>query len=92
MLKNHTILGLLILVLLTTLAVRSSEYAAIDLSGFRDGIKHWNDKFGRDRDDDRLALAQILKIAENVLVCEDGSVQLTNPESFQSADSQGGGA
>jgi PelA/Pel-15E family pectate lyase len=72
--KHRMIFGPLILVLLTTSAVRSSEHDAIDLSGFRDGIKHWNDKFGRDRDDARLAPDQILKIAENVLTyqVEDG--------------------
>lgn len=45
----------------------AAEYAPIDLSGFRDGAKHWNDKYGRDRQDDRFAPDEIIHIAENIL-------------------------
>ncbi|HAA73962.1 TPA: pectate lyase [Candidatus Latescibacteria bacterium] len=49
-------------------------YEAIDLSGFRDGIKHWNDKYGRDRADERYAPDQVVQIADNILTyqLEDG--------------------
>ena len=36
-------------------------YDSIDLSGFRDGIKHWNDKYGRDHGDVRLESTQIVE-------------------------------
>ena len=46
---------------------QASEYEPIDLRGFRDGIKHWNDKYGRDRVDQRYAPNQIVEIADNIL-------------------------
>lgn len=50
-----------------TSELKCESYQAIDLSGFRDGIKHWNDKYGRDRVDERLAPHQIVEIADNIL-------------------------
>ena len=59
------------MLLLGCVFVSSSAHAAddevIDLAGFRDGIKHWNDKFGRDRDDSRLDPGQIVAVADNIL-------------------------
>ena len=48
-------------------SVVAETYTPIDLSGFRDGIKHWNDKFGRDRQDERFAPEDIVQIADNIL-------------------------
>jgi PelA/Pel-15E family pectate lyase len=45
----------------------AQPYEPIDLSAFRDGIKHWNDKYGRDRRDERFAPSQIVEIADNIL-------------------------
>ena len=42
-------------------------YAPIDLSLFRDGISHWQKRYGRDRNDARYDPAQIVHIAENLL-------------------------
>ena len=73
----------------TVSPVAAAEYAPIDLSGFRDGAKHWNDKYGRDREDDRFAPEEIINIAENILTYQlpDGGwpknldPQLNAPES-----------
>lgn len=51
-------------------SVIAADYEAIDLSGFRDGIKHWNDKYGRDRKDAVCAPHQIIEIADNILTCQ----------------------
>lgn len=45
----------------------AAEHEPIDLSGFHDGIKHWNDKYGRDRQDERYAPHQVIDIADNIL-------------------------
>ncbi|MEZ6152240.1 MAG: pectate lyase [Pirellulaceae bacterium] len=39
----------------------------IDLSGFQDIIKHWNDKYGRDRDDLSLDSSQFVEIADRIV-------------------------
>lgn len=59
---------------MTVTGTADEQWEAIDLSGFRDGIKHWNDKFGRDRQDERLAPTEIVAIADNILTfqLEDG--------------------
>jgi PelA/Pel-15E family pectate lyase len=63
----EVVMRLLISLFCMTSLVSANEYKAIDLSGFRDGIKHWNDKFGRDRDDERYDPNQIVEIADNIL-------------------------
>jgi PelA/Pel-15E family pectate lyase len=42
-------------------------YTAIDTSQFRDGIEHWQKKYGRDRDDAQLDESDIVRIASNIL-------------------------
>lgn len=39
----------------------------IDASGFRDIIKHWNDKYGRDRQDPSYEPSQFVEIAERII-------------------------
>jgi hypothetical protein len=45
----------------------AQAYDAIDISGFLDGIGHWQRAYGRDRDDARYDPSQIVEIADNVL-------------------------
>ncbi|MGD9715437.1 MAG: pectate lyase, partial [Thermomicrobiales bacterium] len=52
---------------LSVVPLPASEFKPIDLSGFRDGINHWNAKYGRDRQDERYEPHQIIDIADNIL-------------------------
>lgn len=45
----------------------AQDYDPIDLSGFRDGIGHWQRAHGRDRNDPRYEPSQIVEIADNLL-------------------------
>lgn len=56
---------LIFLFLFSTLQSDCNE--AIGLSLFRDSIKHWNDKYGRDRNDERYEPNEITAIANNML-------------------------
>lgn len=57
-----------ILISCVTAALAFGEaHDPIDLSGFRDGIHHWQMNHGRDRDDPRLTPEQFVEIADNLL-------------------------
>lgn len=45
----------------------AQAYDAMDISGFLDGIGHWQRAYGRDRDDARYDPSQIVEIADNLL-------------------------
>lgn len=57
----------LLLANVTGVHSQAEAYDAIDLSGFRDGARHWQREFGRDRDDRRFRPNQIVEIADNLL-------------------------
>ena len=52
-------------------AARARTYAPLDLSLFSDSIHHWHMKDGRGRDDARYHPAQIVQIAENLLLFQN---------------------
>ena len=45
----------------------AQDYAPVDISGFLDGIGHWQRAYGRDREDARYEPDQIVEIADNLL-------------------------
>lgn len=52
---------------LAPVATEAADRQMIDVSGFRDVVKHWNDKYGRDRSDQVLDPHDFVKIADNIL-------------------------
>jgi PelA/Pel-15E family pectate lyase len=48
-------------------SVYCSGNESIELSGFGDIVKHWNDKYGRDRQDETWSPDQTIDIADNLL-------------------------
>jgi PelA/Pel-15E family pectate lyase len=45
----------------------AGAYRAIDVTPFADAVRHWQNKYGRDRNDARYAPEQIVEIGDNLL-------------------------
>ena len=55
----------------SAISADSGQQTPIDLSGFHDVVRHWNDKYGRDRQDDTYAPLQFVEIADHLLVFQN---------------------
>ncbi len=60
-------LSLIALICLVSSSLLGQENQIIDLSGFRDGIKHWRDEPGRGRNDARYDSSEVGGIADNLV-------------------------
>ena len=63
---KHRVLALMVVIICNGCHTSETRYNAIDVAGFSDVIKHWNDQNHRDPQP-RYALHQIRLIADNIV-------------------------
>jgi PelA/Pel-15E family pectate lyase len=50
---------------------QGQDVVPIDLGGFHDVVKHWNDKYGRDRNDNTFSASQYVQIADGIIAFQN---------------------